>query len=75
MTDQQWRQCEHVSCHIAWSYVECRACGAALVSGPDWGIAARMWHPSLAEAKFYRDNGRYSEQVTPPPSQGEKGEG
>lgn len=57
-------KCDHKERKPTWDHVYCLGCGHVwLDGGREWGIAARKDFNSMAEAEFYRDNGRLPEAV------------
>lgn len=43
-----------------WTYSTCKDCGSVLTDG-GWGLASHKWFRNLAEAKFYKEHGRFSD--------------
>lgn len=54
--------CGHRNSLAAYDHVRCQDCGSVVTDG-GWGIASRKRFKSLAEASFYKRNGRLPDEV------------
>ena len=52
--------CSHNDCIIHFTHVTCQSC-RMVKTDSGWGIASRKWFKNLAEAEFYKINGRLPE--------------
>jgi len=55
--------CLHHSVTASYEHVTCRTCGAVRTGSHEdrWGVAKSTWFKNLAEAEFYKENGRLPE--------------